>query len=44
MYEMVKNKIKIEPEWVNFSSAAAVTAGIRKNIHSLCSRSTTEKN
>lgn len=30
MYEMVKNKIKIEPEWVNFSSAAAVTAGIRK--------------
>ena len=30
MYEMVKDKIKKEPMWVNFSSAGAVTAGIRK--------------
>ena len=30
MYEMVKNKIKIEPKWVNFSPATAVTAGIKK--------------
>ena len=30
MYEMVKDKIKKEPMWINFSSAAAVTAGIRR--------------
>lgn len=30
MYHMVKDKIKKEPMWVNFSSAGAVTAGIRK--------------
>lgn len=30
LYEMVKDKIKKEPRWVNFSSAGAVTAGLRK--------------
>src|SRR3990172_1668734 len=30
MYEMVKDKIKKEPMWINFSSAGAVTSGIRK--------------
>ena len=30
MYDMVKDKIKKEPMWINFSSAGAVTAGIRK--------------
>ncbi|MBI5892088.1 MAG: B12-binding domain-containing radical SAM protein [Deltaproteobacteria bacterium] len=30
MYDMVKDKIKKEPMWINFSSAGAVTGGIRK--------------
>ncbi len=30
MYRMVKDKLCIESRWVNFSSAGAVTAGIRK--------------
>lgn len=30
MYNMVKDKLSIEPGWVNFSSAGAVTAGIGK--------------
>ena len=30
MYKMVKDKISIAPRWVNFSSAGAVTAGIKK--------------
>lgn len=30
LYEMVKDKIKIEDGWINFSSASAVTAGIMK--------------
>lgn len=30
MYEMVKDKLKIEPMWINFSSAGAVTAGVFK--------------
>ena len=34
MYNMVKDKLNIEPGWINFSSAGAVTAGIRRK-HSL---------
>ncbi|MFQ5861550.1 MAG: B12-binding domain-containing radical SAM protein [Candidatus Brocadiales bacterium] len=30
MYKMVRDKINFAPQWVNFSSAGAVTAGIRK--------------
>jgi len=30
MYNMVKEELNIEPGWVNFSSAGAVTAGIRR--------------
>jgi radical SAM superfamily enzyme YgiQ (UPF0313 family) len=33
MYNMVKEKLNIEPGWVNFSSAGAVTSGIRKKHH-----------
>lgn len=32
MYRMVKDNLRIEPGWVNFSSAGAVTAGIRKKL------------
>ncbi len=30
MYNMVKNELSVEAGWVNFSSAGAVTAGIRR--------------